>query len=403
MTDKKTQIFSKLAVIGLWTLLLVGTITNGMDVLGKLLIGSTLDTLTSIIKNLSMVILSLSLVPIFLKEKKLIVFTLLLFGVIWYWSSQTSIYNTPFLIENFQAFFIEALPYLWFFAYFLESDNNDCKSFYVLLYKICRVKLIIALSSQIIMFISPQTDIFFDYMDAANALLLGLLVIVSSNLLNHHSNKIDNVLELLSIASIVVLGSRGGVMCYAAFYILYFLFFAKNNHKGFIILLCCVGLILLYQLMPLFLKVFAGSENRLVEKLSSNTFVHDENRALIYAILLSDFGSNPLGMGVMADREILTTSTEIWEVFYAHNLFLEMLVDFGYIGVVLSIILIIWMIKCLRRGLGYTKLILCVLISCSFIKLMVSSSLWKDQIFWAMIGCMWIVYQRTRKTNAYGE
>lgn len=93
MTDKKTQIFSKLAVIGLWTLLLVGTITNGMDVLGKLLIGSTLDTLTSIIKNLSMVILALSLVPIFLKEKKLIVFTLFLFGVIWYWSSQTSIYN----------------------------------------------------------------------------------------------------------------------------------------------------------------------------------------------------------------------------------------------------------------------------------------------------------------------
>ena len=403
MAYKKTQKFRELAVIGLWTLLLVGTITNGIDVLGKLLIGSTLETLTSIIKNLSKVILALSLVAIFPKEKKVIIITLLLFGAIWYWSSQVSIYNIPFLKDNFQAFFIESLPYLWFFAYFIESDNDDCESFYVLLYRICRVKLIIALASQIIMFIFPQTDIFLDYMNAANALLLGLLVIVSSNLLNHHSNKLDNVLEFLTIASIIVLGSRGGVLCYGAFYILYFFFFANNKHKGIIIILSCVGLILLYLLMPLFLNVFAGSENRLVEKFLSNTFVHDENRAIIFASLLSEFGSNPFGMGVMADREILTTSTEIWNVYYAHNLFLELLVDFGYIGAVLSIILVIWMIKCLRRGFGYTKLILCILISCSFIKLMVSSSLWQDQIFWAMIGCMWIVYQRIRKTNAYGK
>ena len=83
MAYKKTQKFRELAVIGLWTLLLVGTITNGIDVLGKLLIGSTLETLTSIIKNLSKVILALSLVAIFPKEKKLIIITLLLFGAIW--------------------------------------------------------------------------------------------------------------------------------------------------------------------------------------------------------------------------------------------------------------------------------------------------------------------------------
>lgn len=403
MADKKTQIFSKLAVVGLWTLLLVGTITNGIDVLGKLLTGSTLDSITSIIKNLSMVILALSLVPIFLKEKKVIITTLLLFGGVWYWSLTKSIFNIPFLLENFQAFFLEGLPYLWFFAYFIESDNNGNESFYQLLYKICRVKLILALAAQIIMFVFPQSDIFHDYMNAAYALLFGLLVIVSSNMLNHHSNKLDNVLELLSIASIVVLGSRGGVMCYGAFYILYFLYFSNSKRKGAVILLGSFGLLFLYLLMPLLISAFAGSGNRLVEMLSSNTLVYDENRALIFEILLREFDSNPLGMGVMADRAILTTSNEIWDTYYAHNLFLELLVDFGYIGVCLSIILVIWMIKCLRRGLGYTKLILCVLISCSFVKLMVSTSFWIDPIFWAMIGCMWIIYKRIKRSNAYGK
>ena len=60
MTANKTQIFNKLAVLGLWTLLLVGTITNGLDVLGMLLTGATLDTITTIIKNISMVILGIS-------------------------------------------------------------------------------------------------------------------------------------------------------------------------------------------------------------------------------------------------------------------------------------------------------------------------------------------------------
>ena len=396
MTENKTQIFNKLAVLGLWTLLLVGTITNGLDVLGMLLTGATLDTITTIIKNISMVILGISLVPVFLKEKKVIISTLLIFGALWYWSSTKSPLNTPFLLSNMQAFFLEGLPYLWFFAYFIESDNTSSNNLFNLLYKICRMKLIIALVTQMIMFIAPQTDIFHDYMNAANALLLGLLVVAAHNMRSKHSRRSDNIMEVVAVLSILALGSRGGVLCYGSFYLLYFLFMTSGKKKVTYIWLGAIALLFMYLLMPAIIESLAGSNNRLAKMFSSNTLVHDDNRALIYTILLRDFADNPLGMGIMADRAILTTSNEIWETFYAHNLFLELIVDFGYIGIFASILLVVWIVRQLRKSSSYNVLLLCILVSCSFVKLMVSSSLWLDPIFWALIGSLWCINKRNK-------
>ena len=392
MSNKSITIkasYNPIANFGLWCLLLSATISNAIDVLSILFAGTLFPELRAIVQAITVFITAIMLLSMVKTQWKLMFISLSLFAGIWYLSALYNSDAAPFIKENISTFFFEALPYLWVFNYFIQTDiKKQNNIFFQLLYRICRVKLIIALLTQFIMFVAPQTDIFHDYMNAANAMLLGLVVITAKNMSDHHIVLFNDLLEFTTVLFILILGSRGGLLCYASFYILYFLFIADIK-KPAIITLAILGFVFIYFLGPSIISSFAGSDNRLLSLYSSKELVHDESRELIAGIIFSNIVDNPWGLGVMADRAILTSSNEIWEVFYAHNLELEMGINFGYFGLLLSVVLLITILFYLHSSYDkYIRLTYLALVSCSIVKLQVSSSYWKDPIFWAVMGML---------------
>ena len=381
--------YNSIARFGLWCLLLSATISNAIDVLSILFVGTSFPELRTIVQVITIIITAIMLLSMVKTQWKLMFISLSLFAGIWYLSALYNSDAAPFIKENISSFFFEALPYLWVFNYFIQTDiKKQHNIFFQLLYKICRVKLIIALLTQFIMFVAPQTDIFHDYMNAANAMLLGLVVLTAKNMSDYHKVLFNDLLEFTTVLFIIILGSRGGLLCYASFYILYFWFIADVK-KTAILTLAILTFVFLYFWGSSIISSFAGSDNRLLSLYSSKELVHDESRELIAGIIFGNIVDHPWGLGVMADRAILTSSNEIWEVFYAHNLELEMGINFGYFGLLLSVVLLITIIYYLHSSYDkYIRMTYLTLVSCSIVKLQVSSSYWRDPMFWAVMGML---------------
>lgn len=386
--NNRTLGYSRSLYSGLWLLLLSASITNLINVLSLLLFGNIIPILGAVVKYVTIAASALMIIRIARSHFLFITGSLVLFALIWYKSYTFNSAASSAIEENVIPFFCETLPYLWIFYGFCKSDiKKGTSNFFYLLYRICKVKLVLALLAQLIMFVFPSTDIFHDYMNAANAILLGLNVVTIKNIINKHSNKLDTILEAISVIFILLLGSRGGILCYASVYLLYYIFVSKARERRRIIGLILVGGVFLFLFGPSLLSAFMGSSSRYTDLLSSGNLFYDEERALISTIIFSNIIDNPFGLGVMADRPILTESTEVWAVFYTHNLELEMALNFGYIGFLISAVLICFIIYILRKNIQIAnKQILVALVATSIIKLQVSSSYWIDPIFWAVVG-----------------
>lgn len=86
---------------------------------------------------------------------------------------------------------------------------------------------------------------------------------------------------------------------------------------------------------------------------------------------------------------------------YPHNLFLEILLDFGIIGFILFLIItIILIIKYIKQA-KYDKEfkdIVCLMLIFSLTRLMVSTSYWREAYLWSAIGFI-IFYNKTKETK----
>lgn len=386
--------------IGIWALLMSAPINNLIDVISLLLIDNTIIVIHDIIRYIAIFFIGILLFKTFKEQAKIIIVSLLLLGFLWYYSGLRHPDLIPYLQENTVPFFIECLPYLWIFNYIIKVDLDepdfDAFSYF---YSIYKVKLIFALLAQAIMFVFPETDIFHDYMNAANAILVGLLFVTIYNLKTSHESKFSFYLEILGILFILLLGSRGGTLCYLSVYFFYYVFISEgaNKRRGILFGLILFSLFILF--LPLIISSFG--DNRLVDLFSSQKLFNDEERQVIFAIMIYNISLNPWGMGIMADRDLLINSTEVWDVFYAHNFFLEMGIDFGYIGIVIAIIFVVVIIRSLMREEFEYKCIIDVLLCSSVIKLMVSSSFWTDPIIWALLGV--ILALRKKREPEYEE
>ena len=380
--------FNKSLSIGLWILLLSTSITNAINVLSLVAFGTVIPFLGQFIKYTAILASALMLAQIASKYMSFVLSSLLLFIYIWYRSYVFNVDAMSAIEDNISPFFFESLPYMWIFYGFCKLDvRNGSSNFFPLLLKICKVKLVLALFAQLVMFIFPASDIFKDYMNAANAILLGLNFITVQNIVDKHSNKLNTLLEIISLLFILKLGSRGAIMCYASVYLLYYIFVSTAKEKRKAILLVTILGILALIIFPILRPILYDSSSRYIELLNTGALFYDENRALIFGIVMAEIIANPMGLGVMADRPLLLNSNEVWSVYFAHNMELEMALNFGYIGFVIFGLLIIQIIKIFMKktNLSY-KVLLIALVSSSIIKLQVSSSYWVDPIFWGVVG-----------------
>jgi len=209
--------------------------------------------------------------------------------------------------------------------------------------------------------------------------------------------KIDLILFIISIVEVFIFGNRGAILAVIVFLFLYILFCMKFTKKiialsGISVATVAILYILNNKLLDIYNWVYShGYSSRLLSRLISGE-AYESGREQIYTLLLEVVQQwNPLGYGISGDRSLLYSAFGV--PYYAHNLFLELIIQFGSIfGILISIYLIInWLKIFLRRDIGKWKEIFIVVFSIIIPKLMVSSSFWVESYFFVLLGMMSVI------------
>ncbi len=155
---------------------------------------------------------------------------------------------------------------------------------------------------------------------------------------------------ILSLLIILVLGSRGAILCIAVFIVLkFFRLYQKQTYKkvlgyfGFVGIL--TGIFLFFPKIILYiyngLLAYGINSRTLFLFLKDGFYLSGRDR--IYEKMIDEIVAHPiLGIGIAGDRLLFSDS-------YAHNLFLEILANFGLLmGGIILIVLIVILIRALR-------------------------------------------------------
>ncbi|WP_442263533.1 O-antigen ligase family protein [Tissierella sp.] len=206
----------------------------------------------------------------------------------------------------------------------------------------------------------------------------------------------------VSLFVIVTLGSRGPILCLGVFIMLKLVKYLKR---------------LTYNKMPLYLSLFAMVGTGLIFFKEILTFafnflmsigirsrslllfaeggIYLSGRDNLYSDVFEQILNNPIfGLGLMGDRFILGNR-------YVHNIFMEILINFGMlIGLLFIVIITYLIIKSLfiKNAKKYNVII--IWLSLGFIHLMVSSTYLTDFKFWIFLG---LICNALIKTNKFKE
>ncbi|MCP3029528.1 O-antigen ligase family protein [Halobacillus sp. A5] len=194
------------------------------------------------------------------------------------------------------------------------------------------------------------------------------------------------IITLVSLLVILALGSRGAILCIFVFIALRLIRldskFSYNKVFYMILTLSAFSIIFFYkEIIVKFIYNFLlgfGIDSRTLQ-LFMNEELHLSGRDIIYRNLLMKISENPiLGLGIGGDRALGG---------YAHNLFIEVFVNFGIIiGGIAIIILLLMIIKSLLTKDREKYNMLIIWINLGFVHLMVSQTYLTDIKFWVLIG-----------------
>lgn len=232
----------------------------------------------------------------------------------------------------------------------------------------------------------PHYDMVFSYLVLVPVLLL------ANKAMKQKVFGLDFFLTLIGVVAILWIGSRGPVLAFTVFILLRILFSASNMNGGYSIIrrlgfmafLLVVWLnldVVLVSLERWFLTT--GLPSRAVFLLlrsSAEGVDFLTGRAQIWSVAMNSIYERPIwGYGIAGDRVFLYGT-------YPHNLFLEVLVQFG---VILGLLIITAFIAVVL--LGWIKAsptereFIAVFIGLGLVPLMVSGSFWVSANFWLLI------------------
>lgn len=194
---------------------------------------------------------------------------------------------------------------------------------------------------------------------------------------------------LISIVMILAIGARGPILCIACYLIIFLInqIREKNEIKKeifyiIIILILLFGMIFLKEILTL-LNNFLNSHG--ISSRSITLFLRDDvflsGREDIYKEAFELIKKYPIfGVGIAGDRAFISG-------YYVHNLFLELLLDFGvFTGSIISIILIALFIKNVFFINNDKRKIYNIFFCMGVIPLMVSGSYLSDMYLYIYLG-----------------
>lgn len=194
------------------------------------------------------------------------------------------------------------------------------------------------------------------------------------------------VVGLFGLLFIVLVGARGPLVAILISVLFYLLKSTKSSGlriiTGFLTVFLVALLLVFYQTFFEALNNFGrsiGIESRTIQRILSDGFLDDNGRIDIFRKLLGHI--NVFGNGLYSDRVLLGG-------IYAHNLFLELLIDYGiFFGIPIISLISLTIIKAIIISKKHHYLVLIILLSTGFTKLMLSGSyLNQEPSLFALLG-----------------
>jgi hypothetical protein len=229
----------------------------------------------------------------------------------------------------------------------------------------------------------------FDYYNMSFSYYLLLPALVNLNeIINKY--KINNIIKfLISLLIIISLGSRGALICIFVFFILKIIKSIQYENKlsSKLIIASFFVIAFFYKTIlkiMLELSIEFGIESRTL-KLLNGTGIELSNRDSLYdAVILALNNSPVFGIGISGDRRVLENIQP-----YVHNIFIELLANFGYVlGFGIIIVLLYSFFNTYLKTNGVKNDVLIFWFSYGFIHLLVSSSYLTDVKFWVFLGIL---------------
>jgi len=201
-------------------------------------------------------------------------------------------------------------------------------------------------------------------------------------------------LSFIGVVIIFLGGSRGPLLCIVGFILIYSIINFKKYYKSIISWGSVVAVIvylyskyyieILNYLYSILKPLQVGS--RTLSLLLMNDIMNPAGRDIIYNQIWKVILNNPFGVGMWGDRFRMYLYNQNFT--YSHNIFLELLTEYGIIfGSLIIIALIIIILKSLGKNIpSLQKDFICIFISLGLIPLLISGSYLQEPSFFIMLG-----------------
>lgn len=216
---------------------------------------------------------------------------------------------------------------------------------------------------------------------------------------------------IIGIFILFAMGTRGPVICLVFFIAVYLLLFKKFKHNTFvktiIILMAAVFNFFSTQILMAasVLSASFGLSTRAFDSVLEHQMTNFEDssgRDDLFGNIMDYIGKHDL----LFNAELYCDRIASGQGTYAHNLEIELLCDFGYIGSGIIIILLLYLIYRAFRGVWETHIapLLFVFFCSSIMQLQFSGSFLLSGIFWLFLGmCFTMKSYNKVKHNLIGQ
>lgn len=203
-------------------------------------------------------------------------------------------------------------------------------------------------------------------------------------------------------------GSRGPLLDVLIFLVLFLLVELKNGRAKYLILslVAVLGFTFYFLYAPILAFLSGALENvgissRSIQMLLAGNISNDNGRIIIWRRAIQMIQENPFGYGAMGSRHVIY---EIIHVGHPHNLFLEILIDYGvFVGGGLIIAGIVSAIRILTmKHIGEWRGLFLIFLGASS-QLLLSGTYWHRAWIWALLSIgISIRYLRKRESVQNG-
>ncbi len=210
---------------------------------------------------------------------------------------------------------------------------------------------------------------------------------------------------VISLYSIILIGSRGCFICFAVFVCLLFIEYNKSVKKRtfYLIIICTLSAILISNIYKVVEAI-----NSILNRINIHFYAIDKfltyqrsaklmnGRDSIWQLCIEGIIDNPFGHGV-GSFEVLSNGT------YIHNVFLEIAWEFGVFAMLVAIVLFFYFFIRILCDVGdvFENATLIILFSNSIV-LLFSSYYWKNFAIWFLV-YYYLFYKRKTEISIQKE